>query len=71
MLPLARLVKAGAVCGADVIGHSSGWGVVVKYGMTERALAARRGAVRTIRKFETLVSYLRTLFTNQSPLCLR
>lgn len=58
---LARLVEAGAVRGADVIGHGSGWGVVVKYGMTERALAARRGGVRNFRKFETLVSYLREL----------
>jgi hypothetical protein len=56
---LERLVEAGAVRGADVIGHAGGWGVVVKYGMTERALAARRGAVRSFRKFETLVSYLR------------
>ena len=62
---LARLVEAGAVRGADVIGHGSGWGVVVKYGMTERALAARRGAVRTFRRFETLVSYLRDLGISQ------
>jgi hypothetical protein len=62
---LARLVEAGAVRGADVIGHGSGWGVVVKYGMTERALAARRGAVRTFRKFETLVSYLKEIGISQ------
>lgn len=58
-MTLERLVEAGAVRGADVIGHAGGWGVIVKYGMTERALAARRGAVRTFRKFETLVSYLK------------
>lgn len=40
----------------EVIGHAGGWSVIVKYGMTERALAARRAAVRTFRKFETLVS---------------
>jgi hypothetical protein len=56
---LERLVEAGAVRGADVIGHAGGWGVIVKYGMVERALAARRGTVRTFRKFETLVGYLR------------
>ena len=56
---LERLVEAGAVRGAEVIGHAGGWGIVVQYGMTERALAARRGAVRSFRKFETLVSYLR------------
>ena len=62
---LARLVEAGAVRGVDVIGDHVGWGVVVKYGMTERALAARRGAVRTFRKFETLVSYLKELGISQ------
>lgn len=56
---LERLVEAGVVRGADVVGHPGGWGVVVKYGTTERALAVRRGAVRTFRKFETLVSYLK------------
>lgn len=56
---LEHLVEAGAIRGTDVIGHPGGWGVVVKYGMTERSLAARRGAVRTFRKFETLVSYLK------------
>ncbi|MGQ0710753.1 MAG: antitoxin PaaA2 family protein [Rhodoferax sp.] len=62
---LARLVGEGAVRGADVIGHGGGWGVVVKYGMSERALAARRGAVRTFRKFETLVAYLKGLGISQ------
>lgn len=62
---LEHLVEAGAIRGADVIGCSGGWGVVVKYGMTERALAARRGAVRTFRKFETLVSYLKGVGISQ------
>lgn len=62
---LARLVEAGAVRGADVIGHPGGWGVVVKCGMTQRALAARRGAVRTFRKFETLVGYLKGVGISQ------
>lgn len=56
---LAHLVEAGAVRGAEVIGQPGGWGVVIKYGMTERALAARRGAVRIFKKFETLVAYLK------------
>ncbi|MDY0331711.1 MAG: hypothetical protein RBR52_14630 [Thiomonas sp.] len=62
---LARLVETGVVRGADVIGHGGGWGVVVKYGMTERSLAARRGGVRTFRKFETLVSYLKEMGISQ------
>lgn len=58
---LSHLVDAGAVRGADVIGHADGWGVVIKYDMTERALSARRGSVRNFRKFETLVNYLRNV----------
>lgn len=41
------------------VGQPGGWGVVVQCGMTERALAAKRGAVRIFRKFETLVGYLK------------
>ncbi len=62
---LGHLVQAGAIRGADVIGCPQGWGVVVKYGMNERALAARRGTVRTFRKFETLVGYLKELGISQ------
>lgn len=58
---LSHLVEAGAVRGVDVIAHAGGWGVVIRYGMTERALAARRGAVRTFRRFETLATYLKAL----------
>jgi hypothetical protein len=58
---LLHLVEAGAIRGADVIGQAGGWGVVIKYGMTERALAARRGAVRIFARFETLVSYLKAI----------
>lgn len=58
---LSRLVEANAVNGATVIGQPGGWGVVIKYGMTERALAAKRGSVRIFRKFETLVGYLKEI----------
>ena len=56
---LERLIEAGVVRGASIVGQPGGWGVVVQYGMTERALAAKRGAVRIFRKFETLVGYLK------------
>jgi len=57
---LTRLVEAGAVRGAHIVGQSGGWAVLVKYGMTERPLAAQRSRqVRLFRRFETLVSYLR------------
>jgi hypothetical protein len=58
---LSHLVEAGAVRGANVVGQPGGWGVVIQYGMTERALAAKRGSVRIFRKFETLVSYLKEI----------
>lgn len=57
---LSRLVEAGAVKGAHIVGQTGGWTVMVRYGMTERPLAAQRSkAIRNFRKFETLVSYLR------------
>lgn len=56
-----RLVEAGAVRGANIVGQPGGWGVVIQYGMTERVLAAKRGAVRTFRKFETLAGYLKSI----------
>lgn len=57
---LSRLAEAGAVRSAHIVGQKGGWGVLVKYGMTERALAAQRShQVRIFRRFETLVSYLK------------
>lgn len=58
---LSRLVEAGAVRGANVVGQPGGWGIVIQYGMTERTLAAKRGAVRIFRKFETLAGYLKQI----------
>lgn len=58
---LEHLVEAGAVKGASIVGQPGGWGVVVHYGLTERVLAARRGAVRKFKKFETLVDYLKSI----------
>jgi len=59
---LSRLVEAGAVRGAHIVGQSGGWAVLVKYGMTERPLAAQRSRqVRLFKKFETLVGYLREI----------
>lgn len=58
---LLHLVEAGAVRGADIIGQPGGWNIIVKYGMVERTLAARRGAVRLFSKFDTLVKYLKSI----------
>jgi len=57
---LSRLAEAGAVRSAHIVGQRGGWGILVKYGITERALAAQRSQqVRIFRKFETLVNYLK------------
>ncbi len=59
---LIKLAEAGAVRGAHILGQPGGWSILVKYGMTERALAAQRSQqVRIFRKFETLVGYLKGL----------
>lgn len=59
---LSRLVEAGAVRGAHIVGQSGGWSVLVKYGLTELPLAAQRSRqIRLFRKFETLVSYLKDI----------
>lgn len=62
---LQHLVEADAVRGADVVGQPGGWGVIIKYGITERTLAARRGAVRVFSRFETLVTYLKKVGISQ------
>lgn len=57
---LTKLAEAGVVRSAHVVGQAGGWGILVKYGMTERALAAQRShQVRIFRKLETLVGYLK------------
>lgn len=62
---LQRLVEAGAVQSAEVVGQPGGWEIFIKYGMVEQALAARRGAVRIFSRFETLVNYLKNIGISQ------
>lgn len=57
---LAKLAEAGGIQGTRIVGQPGGWGIVVKYGTTERALAVQRShQIRLFRKFETLVCYLK------------
>jgi len=59
---LARLVEAGAVRAAHIVGQPGGWAVMVKYGTQERTLATKNTRVaRLFRRFETLVSYLKNV----------
>ncbi|TAU43686.1 hypothetical protein ELI44_28930 (plasmid) [Rhizobium ruizarguesonis] len=57
---LSRLVEAGAVEAAHVVGRPGGWSAVIRYGKAERPLAAQRSRqVRVFKRIDTLVSYLR------------
>ena len=57
---LTKLAEFGTVRSAHIVGQPGGWGILIRYGTTERALAAQRSQqVRIFRKFETLVGYLK------------
>ena len=58
---LRRLVDAGALVGAEVVGGAGRWSVVINYGRARQTLAASRGTPRTWRQFETLAGYLKQL----------
>ena len=63
---LLRLVEAGAVRGAHVIGQPGGWALMVNYGTQERPLAAKNtGTARVWRRFETLARYLKDIGLTQ------
>ncbi|MHB9118324.1 MAG: type II toxin-antitoxin system RelB family antitoxin [Burkholderiales bacterium] len=55
-----RLVEANAIRGASIVGMPGGWGVLVKYGMTECHLSAQRSKkVRMWRSLDSCVAYLK------------
>lgn len=57
---LSRLVEAGAVHGAHVVGQKGGWGVLIRYGAHERTLVAQRSRrIRLFKRLETVVTYLK------------
>ena len=59
---LSRLVDAGVIRAAHVIGQAGGWALSVKYGMVDTFLAAQRsGKLRLFRKLESVVHYLKGL----------
>jgi hypothetical protein len=59
---LSRLVEAGVIHAAHVIGQAGGWALSVKFGVSERFLAAQRsGKLRLFRKLETVMAYLKEL----------
>lgn len=63
---LSRLVEAGAVDAAHVVGKTGGWSVIIRYGKAERPLAAQRSRqVRVFKRMDTLVSYLKDVGISQ------
>lgn len=62
---LLNLVQADAVLDTNVVGQRGGWGVVVRYGKVERALAIKQGQVRIFRKLDTVDSFLRGIGLKQ------
>lgn len=55
-----RLVEAGAIRGASIIGLPGGWSVMLKLGMTEQPLVTQRtDKPRTWRSLDTCMEYLR------------
>jgi hypothetical protein len=65
---LLHLLEAGAVKGTDVNGQPGGWNLIIRYGMVERTLAARRGSIRLFSKLDTLIKYLKSIGVAQCNL---
>jgi predicted transcriptional regulator len=54
-----NLVEARALQGATILGQPGGWAVVVRYGSTERAVAAQRARkARLWRNLNTAATYV-------------
>ncbi|MGO6980654.1 hypothetical protein [Rhizobium leguminosarum] len=63
---LSRLVEAGSVDAAHVVGKTGGWSVVIRYGKAERPLAAQRSRqVRVFKRMDSLVTYLKNVGISQ------
>lgn len=55
-----RMVEASAIRGASIIGVPGGWSVMLKLGLTEKALGSqRRDTPRLWRSLDTCMAYLR------------
>ena len=55
-----RMVEASAIRGASIIGVPGGWSVMLKLGLTEKALGSqRRDTPRLWRSLDTCIAYLR------------
>lgn len=56
-----RMVDAAAIQGASIIGQPGGWGVMLKFGVTEKPLGAQRtDQPRVWRSLDRCMDYLKT-----------
>jgi len=54
------LVEADAILGATIVGRQGGWAILVRYGATERAVAAQRAKqARLWRNLNSAAAYIR------------
>lgn len=58
---LKELIDAQSVRGARLVADGSGFAMVVRYGVTERALASTRGQVRLFASLNTAAEFLRRI----------
>ncbi|MDI2111778.1 antitoxin PaaA2 family protein [Commensalibacter nepenthis] len=59
---LSKLVEAGTVSGAHVVGQNGGWSVFIQFGKIKKQLITKNNHdIRLFKKLETLVSYLRNI----------
>lgn len=65
---LRELVEAGSVRSAAIVGLPGGYAVQVRYGMSDRALAARTGDVRIFSKIDGAAKTLKGLGVVKSEL---
>lgn len=52
------LVAAGAVRAASLIGQPGGWAIVLRVGVTEQVIEAKRGGVRLLRSLDAAARVL-------------
>ena len=56
-----RMLDASAIQGASIIGQPGGWGVMLKFGITEKPLGAQRtDQPRVWRSLDRCMDYLKT-----------
>ena len=65
---LKELCAAGAVRSASLVGAGNGFALVVRYGLSEKALQAKRGHVRVFRSLNSAARTLKGLGLSRAEL---